>query len=197
RLDGPLTENGVVLVGYSLGGNVLTNWLGRAPGHESVIGAVTVSAPIEPAQACERILQRRNALYHHFLIERMKRDVLSSCVLSPAERETIEGTRTIFEFDDRWVAPRNGFDDAPDYYARTAGIEVVADITVPTLMLHAANDPWIPAGPYGRARKLGNSNVEVVLARSGGHLGFHERGHADTWHDRQVDAFIRRLVPSS
>jgi hypothetical protein len=194
RLDEPLTKHGIVLIGYSLGGNVLLNWLGQAGSHPSLLGAATVSAPIEPAQACERILQRRNALYHHFLIQRMKRDVLSSCELTLVERRTIEDTTTIFEFDDQWVAPRNGFENAADYYTRTAGAQFVSYIAVPTLMLHAANDPWIPIEPYLGLKKLNNPNVELVLAKSGGHLGFHERGHADTWHDRSIDRFVQSLT---
>jgi predicted alpha/beta-fold hydrolase len=185
------TANGVFLTGYSLGGNVLLNWLGRAECSAAVIGAATVSAPIEPAQACERILQPRNALYHHFLIQRMKRDVLGSCALSPEERRSVAGSRTVFEFDDRWVAPRNGFDGAMDYYKRTSGAQFVPHIAVPTLMIHAANDPWIPPEPYVLAKKHTNPNVKILLARSGGHLGFHERGEQEPWHDRMIDAFIR------
>lgn len=192
-LDPSLTGNGVVLIGYSLGGNVLLNWLGRADAPPFVTGAATVSAPIEPAQACERILQPRNALYHHFLIQRMKRDVLASCALSPEERRTIADTHTVFEFDDRWVAPRNGFTGAEDYYTRTAGAQFVPNIAIPTLMIHAANDPWIPAEPYLHAGDRGNPNVEIRLARSGGHLGFHESGEREPWHDRMIDAFIRDL----
>ena len=188
------TANGVFLIGYSLGGNVLLNWLGRAQGHPSVIGAATVSAPIEPAQACERILRPRNALYHHFLIERMKRDVLASCAVSPAERQTIERTRTIFEFDDRWVAPRNGFDGALDYYRRTSGAQFVGAIALPTLMLHARNDPWIPADAYVEAKRYGHLHLEIVLTHSGGHLGFHERGQTETWHDRRIDAFVQTVT---
>ncbi|MHA1517669.1 MAG: YheT family hydrolase, partial [Alphaproteobacteria bacterium] len=119
---------------------------------------------------------------------------LSSCELTSVERRTIERTATIFEFDDQWVAPRNGFEDAADYYTRTAGAQFVRDIAVPTLMLHAANDPWIPIEPYLGLKTLDNPNVELLLAESGGHLGFHERGHADTWHDRRIDRFVQRLV---
>lgn len=190
-LEASRTGNGVFLIGYSLGGNVLLNWLGRAEGSSFVIGAATVSAPIEPAQACERILQPRNALYHHFLIQRMKRDVLGSCALSPQERRSVADSRTVFEFDDLWVAPRNGFDGAMDYYKRTAGAQFVPHIAVPTLMIHAANDPWIPPEPYVLAKKQRNPNVKTLLVRSGGHLGFHERGEQEPWHDRMIDAFIR------
>ncbi|WP_069437426.1 YheT family hydrolase [Methyloceanibacter methanicus] len=188
------TEQGVFLVGYSLGGNVLLNWLGRAGRHGSVIGAATVSAPIAPRQACRRMLEPRNALYHRFLIQRMKRDVLASCGLTPLERRVIARARTIFEFDDQWVAPRNGFRNAVDYYTRTAGAQFVPAISIPTLMIHAANDPWIPAEPYLQLKTRELPHVEILLPTGGGHLGFHERGFRDTWHDRIIDGFIRGLA---
>lgn len=184
--------NGVFLIGFSLGGNVLLNFLADlSPGHR-VVGAATVSAPIEPLEACRRLMQPRNALYHRFLLYSMKRDVLSSTELSQDERRDIEAANSIYEFDDRWVAPRNSFRDAPDYYERTAGARCVASVTVPTLMLHARNDPWIPAEPYARVLTSSPDVVEVVLAGSGGHVGFHEHGHTETWHDRMIDAFLSR-----
>ena len=193
-LYAPHTQHGLFLVGYSLGGNVLLNWLGRGDKQLPVVGAATVSAPIEPWQACQRMMEPRNALYHHFLIQRMKRDVLSFLGLSPSERQTIEGTRNIFEFDDHWVAPRNGFDDAMDYYTRTAGAQFVPTIAVPTLMIHARNDPWIPAEPYLVLKEHDLPQVEILLSNSGGHLGFHARGAHETWHDRTIDRYIWTLT---
>lgn len=195
-LDAALSQHGLFLIGYSLGGNILLNWLGRADARHPVIGAATVSAPIEPGQACRRILQPRNALYHHFLIRRMKRDVLASDGLLPVERRNIESARTIFEFDDRWVAPRNGFRGAKDYYARTAGAQFVPSIAVPTLMIHARNDPWIPDEPYLRLAESTPPPITLLLPGSGGHLGFHEQGHAETWHDRAIDRFLRDAAGS-
>jgi predicted alpha/beta-fold hydrolase len=66
-------------------------------------------------------------------------------------------------------------------------------ITTPTLMLHARNDPWIPVHPYLEAKTSASPQVEIVLARSGGHVGFHEQGYADTWHDRMIDTFLSKL----
>jgi len=193
-LEDAQVRHGVFAIGFSLGGNILLNLLGRLEGKHRLIGAATVSAPIEPDQACERIMAPRNALYHRFLLTRMKRDVLPSPALSEEERRNIQRADSVFAFDDIWVAPRNGFSDAHDYYARTAGARVVGAIAVPTLMLHARNDPWIPTDPYLALQGRDLPNVTILVARSGGHLGFHERGHAETWHDRTIDAFIRDLM---
>lgn len=185
--------HGVFAIGFSLGGNILLNLLANYPHGHLLLGAATVSAPIEPIEACRRLMQPRNVLYHRWLLQRMKTDVLTSAELCDAERREIEGARSVYEFDDRWVAPRHGFQGAGDYYERTAGARCIASIKVPTLMLHAMNDPWIPAAPYERVRHHSRGAVRVVLARGGGHVGFHEYGHVETWHDRTINAFLERV----
>jgi len=184
-------------VGFSLGGNILLNLLaGLKPGHR-IFGAATVSAPIEPLEACRRLMQPRNALYHRWLLKRMKQDVLALAELTSRERRDITNARSVYEFDDRWVAPRNGFRDAEDYYDRTAGACRIASISVPTLLLHAQNDPWIPVEPYLDLASSTASSVQVLVALSGGHVGFHERGHAETWHDRMIDVFLGGLLTAT
>ena len=187
--------NGVFAIGYSLGGNILLNLLGQPGLHPNLVGAATVSAPIRPLEASQRMMAPRNAIYHRWLLQRMKRDVLSSASLTEHERAAIRRAQTVFEFDEFCVAPRNGFHGALDYYERTAGARFVAAIGVPTLMLHACNDPWIPADPYFALLDRTPPTVEIAIAKSGGHVGFHERGHAETWHDRTIAAFMcRRLA---
>lgn len=193
-LDDDRTRTGVFAIGFSLGGNILLNLLGRLGTGHPLIGAATVSAPIEPREACRQIMAPRNALYHRFLLARMKQDVLASPALSREEREAVASAQSVFAFDDVWVAPRNGFEDASDYYRQTAGAQFVGAVRVPTLMLHARNDPWIPAAPYLRLKGRDLPHVAILVAHSGGHLGFHERGHAETWHDRTIDAFVRTVT---
>jgi predicted alpha/beta-fold hydrolase len=192
------TRHGVFAIGYSLGGNILLNLLSRLQPPHRLVGAATVSAPIEPLEACKRIMAPRNLVYHTMLLRRMKRDVLSPLAqLTDRERRLVEDATSVFEFDDKFVAPRNEFGTALNYYERTAGARMVGAITVPTLMLHACNDPWIPASPYRTLQGLGLPNVEIVLTPSGGHVGFHERGFADTWHDRRTDEFLSRTIGKS
>ena len=189
------TPYGVFAVGYSLGGNILLNLLSRLPRHHQLVGAATVSAPIAPLAACQRIMARRNIVYQTSLLRRMKRDLLSPLArLTDRERWAVRGAASIFEFDDKFVAPRNGFRGALDYYERTAGAQNLGDIAIPTLLLHACNDPLIPVSTYAALQGRSLPNVEIVLARGGGHVGFHERGFSDTWHDRTIDAFVCRQI---
>ncbi len=192
-LDGGLVSQGVFLVGYSLGGNVLINLLGRLSHPSPVRGAATVSAPIEPAQAALRLMSRRNAIYHSWLLREMKAECAApGARLSEGERAAIDGAQTIWEFDDGFIAPRNGFAGAVDYYERTAGARITHDIRTPTLMIHARNDPWIPADPYAALERDPPANVHVRLLDGGGHVGFHASDHPETWHDRCVDAFLEK-----
>jgi hypothetical protein len=193
-LDSKLSSQGLFLIGFSLGGNVLINLLASHADKLPICGAATVSAPIEPAQAARRLMAPRNAVYHSWLLRRMKRESTApGACLSEAERAAILRARTIWEYDDGFIAPRNGFTGASDYYERTAGARLVADVRVPVLMIHARNDPWIPADPYAALEGDCPANIRIFLLPGGGHVGFHSGGHTETWHDRCVDAFLGSL----
>ena len=177
---------GLFLIGYSLGGNILLNLLAD---HDLPIhGAATISAPIEPKRASDRLMQPRNTLYHWWLLHSLKKDSTApGARLTEADRRVIGRARSIFEFDDDFIAPRNGFAGADDYYLRTAGARVAPLIKVPTLLIHARNDPLIPVGSYEALISRCPPNVRIVLTPGGGHVGFHAVGHRETWHDRAID----------
>ncbi len=188
----------IFIVGYSLGGNILLNLLSRQSDRHGIIGGATVSAPIEPLQAAQRLMHARNILYHRFLLRRMKRDVLHPHAgLSENEAAAVRRSRSVYEFDDVFTAPRNGFDGVEDYYRRTAGIAHARSVGVPLLMIHALNDPWIPAEPYRKLASDPPANVKIVLVPSGGHVGFHGADSRESWHDRQIEAFLTPLQHSA
>lgn len=193
-LDGDVLAGGLFLIGYSFGGNVLLQLLADHSEGLPIKGAATVSASIDPAQAARRMMAPANALYQRWLLNNMKsQTVAPGARLSEGEREAVLRARSIIDFDNVFTAPRNGFVSADDYYRATTGWRVVSDIRHPTLLIHARNDPWIPAEPYEALEREGPPNVEVLLTEGGGHLGFHARGHEETWHDRRIGAFLKGL----
>ena len=156
----------------------------------------SVSAPIDLAEASRRFHEPRNRFYHWHMMRNLRREALApGAVLGDDERAAVQSARTLFEFDDRFVAPRNGFADAADYYARCSSGPLLDAVDVPALAIHADDDPWIPATPYReRAAKPANG-VQVLLAPGGGHVGFHARAQQDAapcWHDRCIEIFFRR-----
>jgi predicted alpha/beta-fold hydrolase len=194
-LDPALTANGAILVGFSLGANMLLKYLGEEGGQAPCLAAIAVSAPIDLAATSTAFHRPRNRLYLHYLLSRMKAESLApGAMLNIEERVRITAARSVREFDDRFVAPRNGFSGVDDYYARCAALPFLAGIGVPTLIVHALDDPWIPAEAYLCYRWRDNPRLEPLFATRGGHVGFHGAGMADAWHDHAAGAFVDRLA---
>jgi predicted alpha/beta-fold hydrolase len=187
---------GLVLVGYSLGANMLLKFLAEFGDQFPIVGACAVSAPIDLEAASYRFLHPRNVVYHWNLLRNMKREALDEAgVVTRAEREAIASARSILEFDERFVAPRNGYPDAAAYYADNMARRFLGDISVPTLVIHALDDPWIPSDPYTSYPWADNPNLLPVLASGGGHVGFHGDGSTIPWHDRCLLRFFDALRP--
>ncbi|MCP4038217.1 MAG: alpha/beta fold hydrolase [bacterium] len=194
-LPAVLSENGIVLVGYSLGGNMLLKFTAEHGAHFPIMAVATVSAPIDLAAASNRFLAHRNWIYHRHLLRNMKRECFGGPdAPSASECETIEACRTILEFDQRVVAPRNGFRDAAHYYEVNHARRFLAEIERPTLLVHALDDPWIPAEPYMTYSWRENPRLHPVLTNGGGHVGFHARGDRVPYHDRCIARFIERML---
>jgi hypothetical protein len=183
QLDGRLAANGLVLVGFSLGGNMMLKYLAERGHLAPIQAAISVSAPIDLAVTQRRIASRRNRRYHDFLLAEMK-----------AERPCPADIASIFDFDDRVVAPSNGFVDAADYYRQSSAKPRLGEIKRPTLMIHAGNDPWIPASMYRDLDLAANRRLRLLLPRSGGHVGFHAWGLAQPWHDLAIGRFIKAAL---
>ena len=141
-------------------------------------------------------MEPRNALYHRHLLARMKAESQGGAAeLSEAQRRAVREARTIYAFDDRVVAPRGGFDGAEDYYRRCSAGRFLADIEVPTLVVHAGDDPWIPISAYWAVDWQANPNLVPLLPASGGHVGFHGRGSPTPWHDGCIARFFGDVLP--
>lgn len=194
RMDGGLAGHGLLLYGFSLGGNLLLKYLGEKGRGAPVLAAATVSAPIDLKAAQVRMMARRNRFYHDYMLRHMKEEIAGAgSELSPEERAALPRIRSIYEFDDRLTAPRNRFAGADDYYARCMARSFVMDIRVPTLVVQARNDPWVPFACYESVDWRANPRLATLFPRGGGHVGFHGLGAKAAWHDRRIAAFFQRL----
>jgi predicted alpha/beta-fold hydrolase len=191
-----IVGRGVCLVGYSLGGNMLVKFMAEHAGGISagipVLGAVAVSAPLDLKASQERLMAPRNRLYHRYLIERMRADYLTGPAgTDEAERVRVRSVATIYDFDEEITAPRNGFAGAEHYYAANSGRNFLAKVAVPMLLIKALDDPWIPSEAYLAFDWENYPNIEALLPRSGGHVGFHGRDSDIPWHDRVILRFLK------
>ena len=190
HLPEALCARGVLLVGVSLGGNMLLKFLAEWA-LPMVRAAAAVSAPIDlkRAQAC--LMRPRNAIYHRHLLRTMKADAMRA---GHVGADIVAGIASIYEFDDRIVAPSNGFANAEDYYARSSAAPLLGKIRTPTLAVHAADDPWIPAGMYTERAWPSAGPVTLLMPPSGGHVGFHDRDDRWPWHDRCIGQFFDTIA---
>ena len=142
------------------------------------------------------MLRRRNWVYHQALLRPFKREVLAMPGLSPAEAEAVRRSRSFLEFDDRFVAPRNGFSGAWDYYGRCMALQYLDAIAVPGLLIQAQDDPIVPARAYLMRDWRRNPLLQARLPRHGGHVGFHSSGRLP-WYLPEIVGFLHRLPPQT
>ena len=140
-------------------------------------------------------MRPRNVLYHRWLLARLKESVIgSACEISPRQLAAVRDARSIYEFDNAFTAPHHGFTDADDYYARCSATGLPERIDTPLLLLHARNDPWIPAAPYEDIARDTPPNVTLVLTDDGGHVGFHDRHNATPWYNTVMRAYVENRL---
>lgn len=194
-LPADLTANGLVLIGYSLGGNTVLKFMGEGAHGHDVRVAASVSAPIDLAATSRRVMEPRNKLYHLRILKTMKDETLApGAKLTEAERQAVEQARTVYEFDNNFIARRNGYPSAEAYYAANTALKFLGTIERPTLVVHALNDPWIPTESYRTVDWAAYTHVQALLPSGGGHVGFHGKGSVTPWHDRAISRFFARVV---
>jgi predicted alpha/beta-fold hydrolase len=165
----------IYAVGVSLGGSALLNWLGREEARAAlyVTAAAAVSAPLDLMAAGLAIDRGVNRIYAKHFLSTLKPKSLAIAARFPGvlDARRIRRARTLFDFDDAVTAPLHGFAGTRDYWTRASSKRWLATIRVPTLVLNARNDPFIPASSLPTAAEV-SSAVTLEQPRSGGHAGF-------------------------
>lgn len=163
----------LAVVGYSLGGNVLLKWLGEQGDRAPVDAAVAVSVPFELGRVADRLEWGFSRLYQWVLLRRMRINLARKMrhVELPLVGLRIGALTSFRRFDDAVTAPLHGFAGVADYYRRCSSRQYLRDITVPTLILHALDDPFMTPDVTPSLLELG-SGVTLEVAAQGGHVGF-------------------------
>jgi len=166
----------LALAGFSMGGNLVLKLAGEwgqdAPPE---LRAVAACCPaLDLAASADALHAPANRLYETYFLWALRRRMRQKARLFPKnfDPERLKGIRSLREFDDKITAYYCGFSGAVDYYDRASAAHVVGKISVPTLILHAATDPFILITPETRQKILANTNIEFVEAEDGGHCAF-------------------------
>jgi predicted alpha/beta-fold hydrolase len=188
HIGGPLFA-----VGISLGGNALLKWLGEQgdAARHVVERAAAVSAPVDLHAAGNALEQGFNMIYTKNFLATMKRKSLAKLLVHPGifDAAALHATRTLREFDDLVTAPLHGYAGVDDYYTRASSKPHLASITVPTLLLNARNDPFLPAAALPESHML-SAAVTAAFPEEGGHVGFADERGTLSWLPRTVLEFV-------
>lgn len=158
--------------GVSLGGNALLRWLGESQRQASIIDAAcAISAPLDLAAGGAALSSGINMIYTRVFLQTLKPKCLQKLKQFPDlfDRERMLRARNLYEFDNVVTAPLHGYRDTNDYWHRASARHVLSDIAVPTLVLNAKNDPFLPAR---HLPTQASSEVTLEYPAQGGHVGF-------------------------
>ena len=187
------------LVGFSMGGNLVLKlageWGKQAP--SQLCGVFAVCPSMDLAASADALHDLGNRLYEYYFMWKLRRRFRDKAKLFPRNFDVSRLQRLVSlrDFDDKVTAYYCGFAGATDYYARAAATNVVDRIAVPTLILHAANDPFIRILPDTREKIRANPNISFHESDDGGHCSFLAPPDGDDgrWAERQVVEFFRRF----
>ena len=163
------------LVGYSMGGNLILKAAGELGSSEAALaGAIAVCPNIDPTQCAKALEEPRNWLYHYHFLTKLKARIKRKAALFPWRWDLTELDRIhlISQFDDRYTASDGGYASGPDYYDRAGSRHVLDKIAVPTTIVTAQDDPFIPYSMFSLAAIKRNPLIRLTSPHYGGHCGF-------------------------
>ena len=189
------------IVGFSLGGNLvlkLAGECGEDPPPE-LKGVCAVSPSIDLRASADLTNRRRNWVYRYDFLLHLKRRIRVKQRLFPELYDStgLSAIRSIEQFDDRYVAPAFGFDSTSDYYAKASSLPLIGSIRVPTLIVHAEDDPFIPFAPLRDSSIAANPYVLLIATERGGHVAFVSANSRDEdrfWAENRVVEFCKLMT---
>jgi predicted alpha/beta-fold hydrolase len=184
----------IALVGFSLGANLVLKLAAEAADEplDNLEAVVAANPPLDLAACCRHIQRPENRLYDRHFVRMLLKEVArlhrAFPELGPVCTPRVS---TLQQFDELYTSARGGFASAADYYARSSAGPLVHQIAIPGLVIHAADDPFIPIEPFYQVAFP--SNVALELLPTGGHLGYLGRSvwSGDCrWLDMRITAWL-------
>jgi predicted alpha/beta-fold hydrolase len=184
--------------GVSLGGNALLMWLGESQHQADFVQAVVaISAPLDLTHGGVALASGVNILYTSMFLRTLKPKCLNKLTQFPGlfDREKMLAAKNLYEFDNVVTAPLHGYKDTEDYWDRASAKHILEDITLPTLVLNAQNDPFLP-GRY--LPQNASRSVTLEYPQHGGHVGFLGSWSADDkWLPKRILHFFNQHLPTA
>ena len=188
----------IALIGFSIGGNKTLLHLGREYAHipKEVMAAVALSAPCDLKSSSAHLAKFSHKIYMANFLKSFKEKLQDKQKIFPNEIDTINfhKIKNFKQFDERYTAPLNGFLSAEDYWQKSSSIGYLKNINVPTMILNALDDPFLPDECYPIEQAKNNDFIHLEIPKYGGHIGFMpDERNKPFYSEQRAMAFINKF----
>ena len=188
----------IVLIGFSMGGNILLKYLGvnATTKPDRIKGAVAFSAPVDLHSSVAKLDQPAAAFYRKRFMKMLRPKIEHKArqfpgVIDVANFEKITCWK---DFDDYFSAPLNGYKNANDFYDQASALNFVTNINVPVLLVNAQNDPILTPACFPQSLAQSHSFLHFEAPRLGGHVGFDLPRQQTAWSELRAWEFVEQVV---
>ncbi|MGM0610808.1 MAG: YheT family hydrolase [Thermodesulfobacteriota bacterium] len=186
----------IFLIGFSVGGNQILKYLGEDPDYvpREVLASVVFSVPCDLGGAVERLDTTKNRFYLPYFMRGLRNKVRIKAGMFPGflDIQGLDKINTFHAFDDRYTAPMHGFKDAEDYYRRASSRQFLHDIRVASLVVQAADDPFLSSSCYPEKEAEKSDKLFLQIPEYGGHAGFYMSGKQNVyWSEMRAGTFLQ------
>lgn len=192
----------IFFAGHSMGGNLVLKMVGDfgAAPPAQLRGVCGICPTLDLARCVDALDRPENAVYQWNFVRHLKARMRRKLRLFPGRfrADQLDGVRSVREFDDVITAPHCGYRDAADYYDRASAARVMQQIAVPTLILTAQDDPFVPVASFHDRAITENSNIRFFAPEHGGHCSFisREGGEERYWAEARLVEFCAGEISS-
>src|SRR5712675_2837707 len=189
----------IFFAGYSMGGNLVLKMAGElaSAAPRQLRGLAAVGPALELAQCVDAVDLPSNFVYQRHFVKGLKNRMRRKAQLFPGKFDLcrMARVRTLREFDDVITATYCGFTDASDYYARSSALRIAGEICVPTLLVAAQDDPFVPFASFSDPALAKNPHIRLIAPERGGHCAFISRYGGDNrfWAEGRAMEFFKEL----
>jgi predicted alpha/beta-fold hydrolase len=187
----------IAVIGFSIGGNVLLKWLGETAGSNVITAAVAVSVPFQLNKSVDHLHSGFSRVYEKHLLRCLCNKITEKfrTQSAPLALPAVSSIKTIRQFDNEVTAPLHGFENAEDYYVRSSSRQFLKSIAVPTLLLQAKDDPFMPRSVIPAENEL-SATTTLEVSQHGGHVGFVGGSPwcPRYWLDERIPAFLQHYL---
>jgi len=194
----------IVIVGFSLGGNLTLKYIGEQSSNipEKVKGGIAVSVPIDIASAEKEMDKLKNKMYVEIFFKTMKNKVLEKAYKFPEynlDKKKLFKATKFKHLEHLYTAPIFGFDSPEDYWEKASAKPHLPNIKVPTLLINAKDDSFLSKECYPNKEALESKYFYFLETKYGGHCGFMSsfKPEENKWVEKRIYDFIKENIQIS